>query len=63
MVRLLKRVILDARITLFILAMVILSGLYGYHQMPRQETPDVSAPVAIVTCTYPGASPATWNGW
>lgn len=56
--RILRRVILDYRITLFILTMVILSGLYGYHLMPRQETPDVSAPVAVITCTYPGASPS-----
>lgn len=55
--RILKRVILDRKITLFILGMILLSGLYGYHVMPRQETPDISAPVAIVTCTYPGASP------
>ncbi len=55
--RLLKRVILDRKITLFILGMIIVSGLYGYHVMPRQETPDISAPVAIITCTYPGASP------
>lgn len=55
--RLLKRVILDRKITLFILGMIIISGLFGYHVMPRQETPDISAPVAIITCTYPGASP------
>lgn len=55
--RILKRVIQDRKILFFVLAMILISGLYGYHVMPRQETPEIVAPVAIVTCTYPGASP------
>ncbi len=32
-------------------------GLYSYYILPRQESPDVSAPIALITTVYPGASP------
>jgi len=44
----------------FILLFIILSlalGLYSYYLLPKQESPEVSAPVAIISNIYPGASP------
>ena len=32
-------------------------GIYSYIVMERQENPEVTSPVASVTCIYPGASP------
>ena len=32
-------------------------GIYAYIVMERQENPEVTSPVASVTCIYPGASP------
>lgn len=56
--KLLQQLIHDRQIVLFVAVLVLLSGLYGYHMMPRQETPAINAPVAVITCTYPGASPS-----
>ncbi|MEN8905395.1 MAG: efflux RND transporter permease subunit [Clostridiales bacterium] len=44
-------------VTFFIIILIVLSGIYSYHIMPRQEIPDVSAPIAKITTVYPGASP------
>ena len=35
----------------------IILGIYAYIVMERQENPEVTSPVASVTCIYPGASP------
>lgn len=35
----------------------IVLGIYAYIVMERQENPEVTSPVASVTCIYPGASP------
>lgn len=45
------------KITLFILAMLLCIGMFSYYFLPRQEYPEITAPVAMVTMTYPGASP------
>jgi len=54
---LLKSVIHNRRIMIFIICLLTLYGVYNFGLIPRQESPDVSAPVVVVTCTYPGASP------
>jgi len=46
------------KITLMVLAILLLMGVYSYYIMPRQEFPEINAPVALVTVQYPGASPA-----
>lgn len=35
----------------------VILGIYAYIVMERQENPEVTSPVASVTCIYPGASP------
>ncbi len=47
----------NRKITLFILAIMLLLGAYSYYGSPRQENPEINAPVAMVTVLYPGASP------
>jgi multidrug efflux pump subunit AcrB len=36
---------------------MLLLGAYSYYGSPRQENPEINAPVAMVTVLYPGASP------
>lgn len=45
------------KITLFTVLLLIVFGLYNYYLLPRQEYPDINAPVALITTVYPGASP------
>lgn len=44
-------------VTLFMVLLISIVGLYSYYIVPRQEVPNVSAPVAKITAIYPGASP------
>jgi len=55
MYKLIELVIKNRKITLFLTAIIALLGLYAYYLLPRQESPDVSAPVAMIVTTYPGA--------
>lgn len=43
-------------ITVFIILSLVL-GLYSYYLLPKQESPEVLAPVAMISTIYPGASP------
>ena len=45
------------KLTLFLIVVTLLAGLYSYMILPRQESPDLNAPGAIVFIVYPGASP------
>ncbi len=36
--------------------LVFVAGIVSYINLPKQESPDISVPVAIVSCVYPGAS-------
>lgn len=44
-------------VTLFMIILVAIAGIYSFYISPRQESPDVSAPAAKITTIYPGASP------
>ncbi len=44
------------KVTLFFAFIFTIVGLYSYYIVPKQENPDVSAPAAIITTIYPGAS-------
>ena len=55
--KLIAGVIKNRKVTLFLTAIVAIAGLYAYYLLPRQESPDVSVPVAMVITPYPGASP------
>lgn len=43
-----------------ILLIILLSGwgIYSYIHLPRESSPEVKIPIAIVTASYPGTSPA-----
>lgn len=45
------------KVTLFLAVIVLIMGFYSYHIIPKQENPDVSAPIAQIVTIYPGASP------
>jgi len=45
------------RFTIFLTVIAVIFGLYSYYLIPKQESPDVSAPYALITTVYPGASP------
>ena len=53
---LIKAAINNKKIVLFLVTIAILSGCYCYHIIPKQESPDVSSPAAMITTIYPGAS-------
>lgn len=53
----LRWVIENRRVTLFLALAVVFGGLYNYWIMPKQENPQVSPPVAHISVIYPGASP------
>ncbi|MDM8533682.1 efflux RND transporter permease subunit [Clostridiaceae bacterium HSG29] len=57
MKKIIEIAIVNKKITLVVLAILLLFGAYSYYIMPRQEFPEINAPVAIVTVKYPGASP------
>lgn len=45
------------KITILFFIMVVAVGFLSVIQLPRQEMPDITITFAIVTTTYPGASP------
>ncbi|MGF7058135.1 efflux RND transporter permease subunit [Brassicibacter mesophilus] len=52
------RIAVDNRkITLFLAFMLTIAGLYSYYVVPKQDNPDVSTSVAMISAVYPGASP------
>lgn len=55
---LIKAAIKNKKIVLFLVAVIIIAGFYCYYIIPKQESPDVSSPAAMITTIYPGASPA-----
>ncbi|WP_432402776.1 efflux RND transporter permease subunit [Wukongibacter sp. M2B1] len=51
------KVLIDKRkVTLFLAVIIAFLGVYAYYVLPRQESPDVSFPVAMIITPYPGAS-------
>ncbi|MBB6218755.1 multidrug efflux pump subunit AcrB [Anaerosolibacter carboniphilus] len=47
----------ERKVTLFLAALIMIAGFYSYYITPKQENPEITAAVAIVTTVYPGASP------
>ncbi|MCU0665062.1 MAG: efflux RND transporter permease subunit, partial [Myxococcota bacterium] len=56
---LIAKAIEQRRITLVLTAALSLYGLTSYFTLPKQESPDVTVPVAMITTIYPGASAET----
>lgn len=57
MKKLIKNLIKEDKITVFLTLVIAIFGIYSYWYLPRQENPDVSAPFAMIVTPYPGASP------
>jgi Cation/multidrug efflux pump len=55
---LINAAIKNKKIVLFLVVIAIISGFYCYTIIPKQESPDVSSPAAMITTIYPGASPS-----
>lgn len=53
-----KTGIKNRQIVFYILFILCIAGMYSYSVMPKQEAPDLNAPVARITAIYPGASQA-----
>ena len=54
---LINAAIKNKKIVLFLVVIAIISGFACYYYIPKQESPDVSSPAAMITTIYPGASP------
>jgi multidrug efflux pump subunit AcrB len=61
MEKLIKKVIDEKKVAIFLAVIIAVLGAYSYYMLPRQESPDVSAPIAMVITPYPGASPEDIN--
>ncbi|WP_242876926.1 efflux RND transporter permease subunit [Alkaliphilus peptidifermentans] len=53
----LQSAIKNRRVTLFIVILIFISGIYSFYITPKQEYPNITAPFALITAVYPGASP------
>jgi multidrug efflux pump subunit AcrB len=45
------------RVTLLLLAVLLISGLQAFNQLPRAEDPSFTIRTAVITTRFPGASP------
>lgn len=46
------------RVVILLIILVTLAGVYTFFQLPRESNPEVKIPIAVITTTYPGASPS-----
>lgn len=44
------------QLVFYFLMVIFIAGIYSYITLPKQEAPDISPTVAMVTAIYPGAS-------
>lgn len=51
------RALKNRKLTLFLIFVTLVAAIYSYWFLPRQESPDLNAPGAIIFVAYPGASP------
>ncbi len=54
---LIYHIISNWRFTIFFTILTMALGIYSYYIVPKQESPDISAPFAVITTIYPGAAP------
>ena len=57
MKKMIRSAIQKRKITLFMVLFAFIFGLHSYYVTPKQESPDVNVPYALITAVYPGASP------
>ncbi len=46
------------RVVVLLILMITAWGLYSFFNLPRESSPEIKIPIAIVTTVYPGASPS-----
>lgn len=56
MKKLLNSLIRNRKITLLFMVVILLAGIVTYYFSPKQDSPDLSIPYAMITTVYPGAS-------
>lgn len=54
--KLIKILIEKRKVTLFLAVIIGFLGVYAYYVLPRQESPDIAPPIAMIITPYPGAS-------
>lgn len=47
----------NRKVTIFLVILVAFLGVYNYQISPKQESPDIAVPTALLVTVYPGASP------
>lgn len=47
----------NRKIVVFFMLIIACMGIYCYYVIPKQENPDASVAIALITTVYPGASP------
>lgn len=57
----LRNVINHKKIVFYLMIVIAIGGIYSYLVLPKQEAPDLNAPVAMITGIYPGASQSDVN--
>lgn len=50
--------IVNFRVVLLLIVLLTTLGVYSYYSLPRESSPEVKIPIAIVMTSYPGASPS-----
>ena len=56
---LLKQIIYKKKVTIFLMLVVMLFGIYSLYIVPKQEDPDINVSIALITAYFPGAAPET----
>jgi len=51
-------IISQRKIILFLCALLMIAGAISYYYIPKEENPDTTFPIAMITTAYPGAAPA-----
>ncbi len=57
MLGLISNAIKYRKLTLSLVVIMVLLGMFNYKLIPKYDSPQVSMPFAMITCVYPGASP------
>lgn len=50
--------IVNFRVVILLLILISAWGIYSFQSLPRESSPEVKIPMAVVMTVYPGASPA-----
>lgn len=50
--------VVNFRVVVLLILLLSGWGIYSYIKLPRESNPEVKIPIAVITASYPGASPA-----